>query len=196
MTERNDTSSESDNASELSGALQISTLPVPGAGSIGITHCPGRRHVDAHGRPWRRSLQVDLAAITSWGAVAIVSLVESQEFAQLGVPDFSNQVRASGLRWFHMAIPNMSPPGTPFNQAWMAHGHDILEILAKGDRLIVHCAGGLGRTGMIAAKLMTTFGMPPEDAMRLVRKHRPGSIETIEQEQFVLNGPPLSRHRR
>ena len=49
-----------------------------------------------------------------------------------------------------------------------------------------HCRGGIGRTGTIAAKLLVEFGYEPAAAITLVRRTRPGTIETKTQEQYVL----------
>ena len=77
-------------------------------------------------------------------------------------------------------------------QGWRAHGPAIVESLRSGRRLIVHCAAGLGRSGMVAAKILTTFGMSADDAIALVRKCRPGTIETQQQADYVRSGDALS----
>ena len=57
--------------------------------------------------------------------------------------------------------------------------------------MLVHCAAGLGRTGMLAAMLLTELGVSPTDAIRRVRAARPGAIETEAQAAFVANGSAL-----
>lgn len=47
--------------------------------------------------------------------------------------------------------------------------------------MLVHCKGGLGRAGMIAARLLVELGMPPDTAIRQVRLARRGAIETPAQ---------------
>lgn len=177
------------------GPLVISVIAVPGAGQIGLTNCPGRHHLDSQQRRWHRDLREDLKAISQWGAHGIVSLNEAHEFPLLGVEDFAQTVQASELKWFHLPVPDMQPPGDSFSNGWREHGAQILDILAGGNRLLVHCAAGLGRSGMVAAKLLTTFGMQADPAISLVRERRPGAIETQQQEQYVLHGPPLSTDR-
>ena len=49
-----------------------------------------------------------------------------------------------------------------------------------------HCKGGLGRAGMVAARLLVESGYTPEDAIERVRAARPGAIETQAQERYVL----------
>ena len=51
---------------------------------------------------------------------------------------------------------------------------------------LVHCKGGLGRAGTIATRLLIELGVAPREAINAVRQARPGTIETIEQERYVL----------
>ena len=71
----------------LTGPLVITPVAIPGAGTLGLTHCPGRHHVDGAGRRWRRELSRDLTAVQHWNADAIITLIEDHEFSVLGVPD-------------------------------------------------------------------------------------------------------------
>jgi atypical dual specificity phosphatase len=49
----------------------------------------------------------------------------------------------------------------------------------------VHCAYGRGRTGTVLACYFVDKGMSPREAIRHVRRLRPGSIETTEQEDLI-----------
>jgi ADP-ribosyl-[dinitrogen reductase] hydrolase len=69
---------------------------------------------------------------------------------------------------------------------WRENGQRIKSILSGGGRVLLHCRGGIGRTGTIAAKLLVEFGFKPSDAIDLVRSTRPGTIETEAQEQYLL----------
>ena len=177
---------------ELSGPLRIAEVPIPVAGLLGITHCPGRNRIGAAGCQWKRNLRNDLRDLTAWGASAVLTLVEDSEFAHLGVPEFAAEIRRTRLAWYHMAIPDMSTPGKTFDEAWARDGARIFGSLRAGERVLVHCAGGLGRSGMIAAKLLTALGATANHAVDAVRRARPGAIETDGQLDYVLNGPSLA----
>lgn len=60
-----------------------------------------------------------------------------------------------------------------------------MPILRDGFNVVVHCKGGLGRAGMIAADLLVRLGVPREVAIDRVREARPGAIENEEQETEV-----------
>ena len=54
--------------------------------------------------------------------------------------------------------------------------------------MLVHCRGGLGRAGTVAARLLVEFGEGPDEAMRRVREARSRyAIETKSQEAHVAH---------
>jgi len=79
----------------------------------------------------------------------------------------------------------------------------FLEAVAAEDAcVLVHCGGGKGRAGTFVACCLAMWGLSPpfdltvekpvlsaQEAVRIVRNLRPGSIETQEQETFVQASP-------
>ncbi len=49
----------------------------------------------------------------------------------------------------------------------------------------VHCAAGLGRTGVVLACYLIDKGLNATNAIARIRRLRPGSIETEDQEKAV-----------
>jgi len=184
----------------VDGALRITPLALPGGGMIGMTHLPGRHHFDAAGRRWQRDLAQDLAAIEAWGAATLVTLAESGEFARYGVPDFADAAAQRSFIWHHWPIPDMEPPGAAFARCWDRAGPALLARLARGDCVVIHCVGGLGRTGTLSARILVECGAEPAAAIATIRALRPGAIETLAQASCVLDrvglGSGVSAHRR
>jgi hypothetical protein len=162
--------------------LQIAEVRAsPTHGRIGITFCPGKHDNAAQTGPWARDLTADLDVIAAWGARLVLTLVEPAELLALKVPHLGADVRRRGLDWRHLPIADYSVPTEDFEKEWERHGRDIRRLLREGTDVLVHCRGGLGRAGMMAARLLVELGMAPEEAIRDVRRARPGAIETPAQ---------------
>ena len=131
------------------------------------------------------SLSNDVTELRDWGARGLVTLIEDQEFAPLGLTSLPEKVAALGMHWWHLPIRNMDTPNENFEVRWRETGKQLRELLNEGASIAVHCHGGLGRTGTIAARLLVELGTPPTLAIERIRAARPGSIETSAQEQFI-----------
>ena len=58
----------------------------------------------------------------------------------------------------------------------------------KKDRTVIcHCHAGLGRTGLFGASVLVYSGYSGEEAIRMVREARKGTIEKKVQEEFIKN---------
>jgi ADP-ribosyl-[dinitrogen reductase] hydrolase len=175
----------------LSQPLQIANLPVE-PGAIGVTFCPGKQGDSVFGAPWARDLSLDLDVIQSWGASAVVTLVEAHELVSLGVPDLGDRVRDRGIDWYHLPIVDLNAPDKGFEATWPSVATTLRQRVTAGGRVLVHCRGGLGRAGTVAACLLVEFGVTPEEAIQRVRIARPNAIETSAQERYVRAYLPRS----
>jgi len=176
----------------LTDPLRIDAVPVSPSGHfagglIGLTFCPGKKApASLMGGQWDRDLDIDLDAVAAWQAVAVVTLIEDAELDALQVRGLGAGVQARGMAWHHLPIVDGNRPDHLFEGAWATLAPTLLAHLREGRRVLVHCKGGLGRAGTVAARLLIELGMVPELAMRCVRQHRTGAIETRTQEQYLL----------
>ncbi len=66
----------------------------------------------------------------------------------------------------------------------------VIEDIKKATRIenvLIHCAAGLGRTGLVFACLLVSLGKKPKEAIEITRRVRPGTIETAPQVAFIYD---------
>ena len=177
--------------SESSPIRIAAVTPGDGYGRIGITLCPGKRDPRGMSGAWARDLDTDLDAIQRWGTTAVVTLMEEHEFDLLEVRDLPDKVRDRHMEWWHLPIQDgESPPAQGFEDSWSVAGEALRDRLRLGFDVLIHCRGGLGRAGTIAARLLVELGERTDEAIRRVRDVRPGAIQTAVQEDHVRQCVP------
>ncbi|MEQ3724487.1 MULTISPECIES: ADP-ribosylglycohydrolase family protein [unclassified Alcanivorax] len=160
-------------------------------GKVGLTLCPGKRQAVSTTGSWDRDLNSDLSTIEDWSADSVLSLLEGHEMDYLHVPELPEKMPEVCLNWLHMPIVDQMAPEAAFMKRWRYVRLVLAHQLMQGKQVLLHCMGGLGRAGTVAAMLCIDAGMPAWDAIRAVRAARSQSaIETREQEAFLESYTP------
>jgi protein-tyrosine phosphatase len=147
------------------------------SGQLIFTPCPGTK--DA-------SLNDSLAQLKAAGAAAVITLMPTPELAQNKVGSIGAICNELGLQWFQLPIEDDCAPQQPFEQAFAAHKVAILALLHNGKTVAIHCKGGSGRTGLIAAILMTAQGYSKAEATAQVQQLRPKALcHQVHQAYFA-----------
>lgn len=161
--------------------LPTSATGLPGL--IGLTIAPGKRAMGREGK-WMRDLDVDLRRLREViGADVLVSLCEADELRRLEIPNLHERARSFGIVVEPFAFPDGGTPRSA--EALRPLVQRILDAAALGQKVVIHCMGGLGRSGLVAACVLIARGQAADEAMQIVRAAREGAIENAEQEAFV-----------
>lgn len=126
----------------------------------------------------------DVARVAAWGADMVLTLVEPKELATLGVAHLPDWIVDAGIAWRHYPIVDYGTPSAD----WSPLSGELHGVLATGGRIMIHCRGGCGRTGMIALRLMEEAG--EANALARLRAARPCAIETDAQMDWALRAVP------
>lgn len=148
-----------------------------------MTFAPGKNAFGKAGN-WKRDLDADLQRLVQvYDAQVLVSLLARHEYALYGISDLPRAAERYQLEFLHLPIMDGgTPPSVSEVVDFMPR---ILEPLRRGSTVVVHCRGGLGRTGLIAACCLTTVGHSPDRAIAMVRAERRSAIENVGQERFI-----------
>lgn len=171
--------------------LRIDSVNYPFTrGEIGMTLCPGKQQARGRsGARWQRDLAADLDAIRGWGADHLLTFVEAHELLHLKVPTIGAEATARGLRWHHLPIEDGGVPSELVFKRWRQVSFELHHCLSQGGKVVLHCMGGLGRSGTMGALVLIEAGTKPEQAVERIRAARPGAIETSEQEDWLMSFP-------
>ncbi|MFX1563669.1 MAG: dual specificity protein phosphatase 23 [Promethearchaeota archaeon] len=91
-------------------------------------------------------------------------------------------IRAAGLEYYHIPVRDY---GTPTIDQLQKFVRIVEKNRAQNRPVAVHCFMGWGRTGTFLAAYLISQGMSAKEAILEVRRKRPHSIETYEQEQIL-----------
>ena len=164
--------------------LRVDWLPWGGPGGVGLTLAPGRKGPSTStGGRWDRSLEKDLDRLVQvHAATHLVALIEDHELDIYRLGDLFGAAHARGLLVRRLPIPD---GGTPK----LGHVVDLCDWIQEATscgRVVIHCIGGLGRSGTIAGCLLTETGLNPDEALETLRVVRgPRCPENAQQRRFI-----------
>lgn len=171
-------------------AIRIAELPAGTlSGLVGVTFAPGKQQADALTGRHDRALAADLDAVAAWGAAAVVTLMEADELDRYCIAEIGAEIRARFMEWHHLPVRDVDVPDAAFETSWPHHSARLRSLVTAGNRILIHCRGGLGRSGMVAARLLVEMGTAPAEAIAAVHRARdPRAIETRAQVDWVRKG--------
>lgn len=138
----------------------------------------------------------DMAHLRDWRPAMVLSLTTAPEMVAEGVADLGSDIQELGTRWVHLPVSDFGVPDETVEAVWSATSPAALAALGGGGRVLIHCRGGCGRSGMAALRLMIEAGEPADEALRRLRAVRPCAVETQEQETWARGGTAARRRQR
>ncbi len=149
---------------------------------------PGRLAVSPRprGGDW---LEDEIADWKRSGVNFVLSLLEKAEERDLNLSKEAETVRAKGLEFLSLPIPDRQPPGSEVKLA-QALDH-VTQALKSGKNVLVHCRQGVGRSGLVAVCLLMKNGMSPGASLEKVTAARGVEVpETKEQREWIDHYAP------
>jgi len=147
-------------------------------GNIGLTILPGRKD-------YSRSVDEDLKQLKKYGVNTIIPLITDDEFGHFGVSELLEKYEEYGFTVHRLPIMDQLVSSEDEMIDMVNYLDDAVE---KDKKVLLHCVGGLGRSGLVAASYLKYKGLNSGEAIKAVRKVRgPRTVESKIQEEFVEN---------
>jgi len=148
--------------------------------------------LSAMAMPSTVNLQQDLQALKAGGTDKILCLLEESEATQLGLQQQESHTIDAGIEFQRFPIADYGVPEFLDLQVQITRARKDLDA---GINLLVHCRGGIGRTGLICCCLMLTTGISVPDAISVVTKQRGKQVpETPEQIDMLIRYAARNRN--
>lgn len=146
------------------------------AGALVLTPCPGTKDAD---------LDTSLAQLKQQGVAAIVTALNESELASKGVAELGEKAQQLGMKWFQIEIEDDCAPGDEFAVKWQQASPELHQVIGQGGKVAMHCMGGSGRTGLLAAHFLLEMQWQLDDIVREVQALRPGAFTKSVQVDYI-----------
>ncbi len=134
-------------------------------------------------RPDGANLTGSLEQITSANVRKVVCLLESEELQTLGLASLQAQCLTHHIEFIHFPITDF---GVPALESLCDIINEVQQTLLSGRNTLIHCRGGIGRTGTLCSCIMIANGSTPEQAIRHVSLQRGCEVpETRAQRELI-----------
>src|SRR6266496_1726507 len=131
-------------------------------------------------------LEDEMASWRRAGIDTVLSLLTPDEELDLDLKSEAQEVKASGMRFLSLPIPDRQVPNSATEVAGALE--ELAADLASGKNAVIHCRQGIGRTGLVAACLLVTKGVNPEAAVQRLSVARGTQVpETPEQRRWIVD---------
>lgn len=138
------------------------------SGQLLFTPCPATKG---------SSLVDAVATLKQAGATGIITLMADAELAENAAAELGQVCQQMGLQWYQLPVADDAAPADNFQTAWQKHSTEILQHLQAGETLAIHCKGGSGRTGLIAAQIVLAAGGELNATIAAVQALRPRALQ-------------------
>lgn len=164
--------------------LRVAWLPPIFSGALGITIAPGKHSVSTEGFLWRRDLDADLRQLAQDKVALLVCLLEDHEMHRLGIADLRIRAQEHGIQVHRAPIPDR---GVPQNLRRLAKAIARIEETAQaGGNVVIHCNGGVGRSGLLAGAVLVTQGKSLEETFELLKAARGEHCPETEAQRALI----------
>jgi protein-tyrosine phosphatase len=129
-------------------------------------------------------LENEIVSLKQEGVDVLVSLLTEEEDEELELQKEADLCGQNGIEFISFPILDRDVPPRDGNTARFFR--TLLERLAEGKQVAIHCRAGIGRSSLAAACLLTAHEIPVEEAIRALSSARGWPVpDTGEQLRWI-----------
>ncbi|WP_424938937.1 protein-tyrosine phosphatase family protein [Aliiroseovarius sp. S253] len=142
-----------------------------GNGTLGISPMPGRSG----------DYREDLETLIQWSPDMVLTMTTGREMDSFGATHLGRDLTQANIIWHHLPIQDFGAPSAKIIAEWSDLSGTAHQILARGGKVLAHCKGGCGRSGMMLLRILCETKEDPTTALERLRAARPCAVETDAQ---------------
>jgi ADP-ribosyl-[dinitrogen reductase] hydrolase len=133
--------------------------------SVGLTIGPGKKCPSVMGGfDWDR----DMGVIKEEGISLIITLMMPEELSEFGMGNIGSVASDNDIAWVQIPIVDGDIPSEKQEYSIRELINIIKHHVDAGLKVLIHCRGGLGRTGTIAGCYLTSCGVPLKETYAML----------------------------
>lgn len=161
----------------MQSPFKISQLALQPCGEIALSRMPGSV----------TRIEDDVSAIISLNCACVLTLTPFEELKAAGAERLPLLLERNTIEWHHFPIEDYGTPSSQQKEAWSVLSTRLHQHLEQDRRILVHCYAGVGRSGMVALRLLVERGADPVEALARIRDIRPGAVERSSQYDWAVS---------
>ncbi len=126
-------------------------------------------------------LNDEIAGWRAEGIDLVVSLLESEEVAELGLHGEAGLCDEHTIEFVSFPVPDRGVPSS--RPAASALARLLVSRVSQGKTAAIHCRAGIGRSSVIAACALVCLGTNPDRAFDMIAKARGVEVPDTEGQQ-------------
>ncbi|QIZ75611.1 protein-tyrosine phosphatase family protein [Ferrimonas lipolytica] len=131
------------------------------------------------------AIAADIALLKQAGVGVVVTTLTSEELHRFQLTALGSTVQNADMVWLHLPVVDKSLPAERFAAGWADALEQLQQSAAAGERISVHCRGGTGRTGLVAAKIALALDAEFDATVAAIRAARPGALSAEAQLTYL-----------